>query len=139
MNTTNQNAIALTATAVPENKRMAFMPGHFGMACVIVESTIFAYMRKLATDYNGGYWEFYQLSNGGLFIAPSDEKLTISVDGNGYEGEMSGEAAGITACLFAFGELANRTQKDHYIEKYWNLREYAREHKEASAILRAID
>ena len=97
-------------------------------------------MRKLVNQYTGGYWTFIELSNGGFSIAPqSDTTFNIFVSGNGYEGEMSADAAGITACLFALSHLSFQIHDDSIASHYHQLREFALDHAEASAILAAID
>ena len=106
-----------------------------------LEPTIFAFADRLSEDYTGGYWNFYALSNGGFFMAPeSDALFTVYAD-NGFQGKMSAEAFGITACLYAYsnlsfgdGELAEECAKQFHL-----LREYMLDHPEAGAILSAID
>jgi len=65
--------------------------------------------------------------------------LVLQVQGNGYAGRMSAEAAGITACLFAFSHLSFRIPDEVISGHYYQLRDFALEHAEASAILAAID
>jgi hypothetical protein len=113
-----------------------FSPHHMLRA----EGRVYDFMGSLCADYDGGYWEYYELSNGGFYMAPkSDKRHMIEVAGNFYSGEMSADAAGIVACLFAFSELAERTRDERFIHLYWQLREYAQEHAEFLAIRRAID
>lgn len=102
---------------------------------------IFQFATQLAFAYGGGYWNFYTLSNGGFFMAPKlDESFRVIAD-NGYEGTMSADALGITACLYAFSNLSfdegpfGETCTEHY---HW-LYELAIVHSEASAIRAAID
>jgi hypothetical protein len=73
-------------------------------------------------------------------MAPSsDKQFNIDVSGNGFTGELSANAAGIVASLFALCYLANRFGDDKSINQYHWLREFAIEHAEASLIMRAID
>lgn len=119
---------------------MQMLPKHFGRDMLTVEYAIFAFMRKLSQRYTGGYWTYFELSNGGFYIAPqSDNRFPVNVDGNGFEGEMSADAAGITACLFALSHLSFQTNNEKIAEHYHLLREFALDHAEASAILAAID
>ncbi|MGR8998212.1 MAG: antirestriction protein [Gammaproteobacteria bacterium] len=61
---------------------------------------------NIADDYNGSYWEFYELSNGGFYMAPrSDSKFNVSCE-NGFEGQLSADALGIVACLYAHSNLS---------------------------------
>mgnify|MGYP000887162789 CR=1 FL=1 len=74
-------------------------------------------------------------------MAPSREKSFAVSAENGYEGELSGNALGVTACLYAYSHLSFR--EDDFAglcaEHYHRLREFALSHPEAGAILAAID
>jgi hypothetical protein len=95
---------------------------------------------KLTTQYTGGYWTFMELSNGGCYLAPQSEAtFHVSVDGNGFDGTVSADAAGITACLFALSHLSFQIRNESIAEHYHQLRDFALEHAEASAIFAAID
>lgn len=132
----------ITAKIVPESQRMDTADKHFGIRFPIsVEPMIFQFATQLAPTYSGGYWNFYQISNGGFFMAPKlDESFEVIAD-NGYEGAMSAEAMGITACLYAYSNLSfgegkfGETCADHY---HW-LYEFAMAHPETAAIRAAID
>lgn len=71
---------------------------------------------KIEAHYDGGEWDFYELSNGGYFMAPnSREHYRISVQGNYFDGLLSAEAAGMVATSFVLAQLANSNlpfQKD---------------------------
>lgn len=141
---THENAICddeITRAEVPESRRLAVLPKFLGMRLMVIgENLIYSWMGALSPDYNGAQWDFYELSNGGFYMAPAGiEKFNIEVRGNGYSGVMSADAAGITACLFAFGQLANQRADAGSIELYHKLREFALRHFEASEILAAID
>ncbi|WP_159226679.1 antirestriction protein [Pantoea sp. 18059] len=135
---------AITASVVPDELRIDFWPQHFGSIpqWITLEPRIFAWMDRLCVDYHGGIWRFSTLSNGGVFMAPeaeSDEKWTLfnSINGNGAE--LTGEAAGIVACLMAFSHHACRTESDAMAEHYYRLRDFALNHMECSAIMHLID
>ncbi len=131
----------IKAAVVPEMARLSVFPKFFGTRFMLVgESAIYNWMGALCSSYDGGLWNFYELSNGGFYMAPCDvEKFDVIVRRNHYTGTMSADAAGITACLFAFGQLANQTAQPHIIDLYYKLREYALRHFEASEIIAAID
>ena len=135
------NEEEITRTKVSGDERLAFLPKHLGTQNLWVGQNLFpAYLDKLSVDYKGGYWEFYELSNGGWYMAPSGEqRYQMRWDGNHYEGEMSADAAGITASLYALCELANTTEEDSLIQAYHWLREYAAQHPEWEEIYQAID
>jgi hypothetical protein len=136
-NLTSQN---IEAREVANDQRLQILPRHFGRDMLTVEYAVYAFMRKLATQYTGGYWTFFELSNGGFYMAPECETpVHISVDGNGFEGSMSADAAGITACLFALSHLSFQIRSESIAEHYHQLRDFVLEHEEASAIFAAID
>jgi hypothetical protein len=137
--TTVDDTTQIKAARVPDHERMDTLPRHFGRHLLAVEDAAYRWLRELSKDYSGGYWHFYELSNGGFYMVPEFESLRIRVAGNGYHGVMSGDAAGITACLFALSHLSfqipNETASQHF---HWLL-EFTTQHREASAIMAATD
>ena len=87
-----------------DDRRIALPAKLFGPSAFPfkVEPTIFNMAGLLAADYRGGFWDMYQLSNGGWYMSPVSEGSFMVTSQNGYSGEMSADALGITACLFAF-------------------------------------
>ena len=148
MNDTNQNtddtsSDTVTSQIVPEASRMDTVDRLFGLRYVLqLEPTVFRFAESLADNYDYGYWQFHTLSNGGFYLAPrSDTVYNVSCD-NGFDGQMTGDALGLTACLYAyshlsFGDGSEFTElcANHY---HW-LREYAIGHREVRSIFRAID
>lgn len=133
---------SITNTIVPESDRLAFVDRLFGIQYVTkLEPTVFTMTEHLAPDYTGGYWHFHDLGNGGFYMAPRfDTEFSITCE-NGYEGNLSPDALGITACLFAYSHLSFGDGPFAQIcaEQYHLLREFMFEHSEAKAILRATD
>ncbi|MDH1757428.1 antirestriction protein [Citrobacter sp. wls618] len=136
----------ITATQVADENRISFWPQHFGTISqwIIIEPTVFAWMDRFCTDYNGGIWNFYSLSNGGAFMAPeadtdNDEKWSLFNILNGNGSELSAEAAGIAVCLMTYSHHACRTGCDAMTTHYYCLRDYALQHPECCAIMRIID
>lgn len=139
-------ATPVAARMLEDTERMAALPRHFGRQGLRVEQSVYGVMDRLTKEYRGGYWEYYELSNGGFYMAPkTDEEFTFSVAGNGYEGRMSADAAGITACLFVLSSLAftlnsvNPTACEKVAEHYHLLLDFASTHAEAKKIFSAID
>jgi hypothetical protein len=132
----------ITATLVPEDRRLDITAKLFGIHFPLaIEPAIFTFASRLSPEYNGGYWDFYELSNGGFYMAPDAGNYTATSE-NGWRGTMSGEAFGITACLYAYSNLSF-SQRDDLAElcgrHYHFLREYMLEHAEVKSILAAID
>jgi hypothetical protein len=128
------------ATLVAQSDRMNTLPSHFGQAMLLVERAIYGFMRSLASQYNGGFWKFYELSNGGFYMAPDSAETYRVISPNGFEGDMSADAAGITACLFTFSHLSFHYDDNEAFSRHFHfLREFAVNHAEASSIFAAID
>jgi hypothetical protein len=130
----------IAARQIPSDERLQILPRHFGRHMLAVEFAVYTLMRKLANQYTGGYWDYFELSNGGFYMAPAnDTPFHVCVDTNGFDGPMSADAAGITACLFALSHLSFQIEHESITEHYHQLRDFALDHDEASSILAAID
>jgi hypothetical protein len=99
----------LSAARIAERDRLRALPRHFGVQSMLrVESAVYAAMRDLAPEYQGGYWHYYELSNGRFYIAPdASAPFEASVDGNGFRGSLSPDVACIVASLFGISRVAN--------------------------------
>lgn len=131
----------ITSRLVPEHERMEFLPSKLpGHSYLAFEAGAFNKLGSMS-DYIGGYWKFYDLDNGGFYIAPSEQRrYAISVYSNGYEGEMSADAAGIVASLYSLNALCwIYPTVEVFCDRFYQLRDFAGEHAEASAIYGAID
>jgi hypothetical protein len=128
------------AYPVSKHARMGTLPRHFGPHMMTVEGRVFDLMREYCADYSGGCWQFYELSNGGFYMVPHLGRVRLSVPGNGYRGEMTADAAGITVCLFALSHLSFEYQQTEVFTRHFHwLREFALGHTEARQIFAAID
>ena len=138
--TADQNA-PVVARRVEDSQRLMTLPRHFGNRLMTFEGAVYDLMRRFSPDYRGGFWDFTELSNGGFYMSPQHEgTFRFAIDTNGYEGELSPDAAGITVCLFAYSHLSFRySEDDVFAAHFHRLREFAIEHAEASAIFAAID
>jgi hypothetical protein len=106
-----------------------------------VEPTIFHMAGMLAAKYRGGFWDMFQLSNGGWYMSPAQNTLFVVSSRNGFSGSMTADALGITACLFAFSDLSfgGDDLAEACAAQYHLLREFALDHFEARHILSTID
>ena len=128
----------ITATLVPHSTRLNCLPRHFGRRMIAFESAVYRWMGLLSQHYKGGFWNFYELSNQGLYMAPTLERLPIESP-NGFCAEVSTDAAGVIACLFSFSHLSFEPDSEVFARHFHLLRDFAIEHAERSAILDAID
>ena len=132
----------VTRELVPEDQRLAITERYFGIHFPLqIEPVVYGITDKMADTYTGGYWDFYNLSNRGFYMAPSgDDVFHVTCD-NMFEGDLSCDALGITACLYAYSNLSfsdgrfSRVCACHY----HRLREYMFEHPEVCRILAGTD
>ena len=132
----------IVAAKVADSDRSGFMFEHFGNMCMAVENGVYTTLDKICEEYNGGYWDFIELSNGGGYMrldANKPEGVQIKCS-NYYEGWMSMEAASIVACLYAINKAVwTRPDSKELTDQYYFLRDFALEHEEWNKIAGAID
>ena len=134
--------MTILRTIVQNNQRMQQANALFGSSFPFqLEPLIYNLASNMSDDYNGGYWEFFILSNNGFYMTPgSGGPFKVSCE-NGYEGTLSADALGITCCLYAYSLLSfeRNDMAKVYAQHYHWLREYMLDHNEAEDILKAID
>ncbi|HEJ9739415.1 TPA: antirestriction protein [Proteus mirabilis] len=134
---------AIAITSVPDEQRLDFWFNHFGgiKGWATFEIVTFTTMGQFCEAYNGGYWEYCRLSNGGAFIYPdiSKEELTLFNMHNGNEAQVSCEAAGIAVCLILYSIWSFQTESEVMCDRFYQLRDYALQHSESAAIFHLID
>jgi hypothetical protein len=139
---TQASLLPATRELVPEDRRLDVVEGLFGMAFPLqLEPVIYGITDRMAEDYTGGYWDFFTLSNGGFYMAPAEDRIFHVKCQNMYEGDLSADALGITACLYAYSNLSFSLSDiaREYARHYHLLREYMLEHPEVREILGASD
>lgn len=130
--------VLVTATKVADDDRLDVLPRHFPKSFLKFENLVYNMTEHVCSDYQGGFWEFYELSNGGLFMAPqSDNEWQVSVPGNYFEGSVSSQVLGIISSLFALNALAHTDELA--ADKYYQLLDHVRSHPDQGVIYRAID
>jgi hypothetical protein len=101
-----------------------------------VEPTVFTMADMLLPDYQGGYWAMFGPGNGGFYMSPqSDRNFQVACE-NGFCSELSADALGLTACLYAYSNLPFM-RIEACLRQYHLLRDYAMEHAEFGGILAA--
>ncbi len=131
--------ICIESWLVPEHERLQILPKHFGRYLTVVETMIYDWTRRLVPAYTGGYWHFYELSNGGFYMPPDLGKSRLIVPTNDFEGELSPDAIGITVCLFTFSHGSFQFPGETFVNHYAWLREYSYFHAEGGLISKAVD
>lgn len=137
---------AITATPVRPSALFDFLPTLFGSDYVRAECCIYAYADKYIQGYDGCEWVFNQLPDGAGYLAPEDERVVVSNPDNWFEGEMSGDAAGIFITAMVLNHRAwmhsHHDEEEacrHYVNRYEQLMAFVSTHREAGAIYRALD
>ncbi|MDH0356656.1 antirestriction protein [Morganella sp. GD04133] len=141
MNTQTDYRVAVNV--VSDEQRLDFWFNHFGgvKGWATFEVVTFTTMGQFCEAYNGGYWEYCTLSNGGAFIYPdiSEAALTLFNMHNGNEAQVSCEAAGIAVCLILYSIWSFQTKSEVMCDRFYQLRDYALQHPESAAIFHLID
>ncbi|MCH9661307.1 MAG: antirestriction protein [Bacteroidetes bacterium] len=131
---------SITKRQVAEEQRLNFLPNFIGRHFLQYETAIYNQMSQSNVKYNGGYWDYYTLSNGGFYMALSQtEPLKMECVGNYFEGEMSADAGSIGVNLFVLNAFAWQMDENRFSTAYHQLRDYALDHPEARKILAFID
>ena len=138
--------IEITARYISENARMNFMPAAFRGDFFRADHFIQSFLNRYAKDYQGGYWEYLQASNGAFFME-APQPLWLSLP-NYFEGECSAREVGIIVCLYAYSYFCGLAYEEGKAElnetmanRYHLLREYVNtlENESQNRIYRAID
>ncbi|HAZ7932928.1 TPA: antirestriction protein [Escherichia coli] len=138
--------IEITARYISENARMNFMHAAFRGAFFSADHFIQSFLNRYAKDYQGGYWEYLQASNGAFFME-APQPLWLSLP-NYFEGECSAREVGIIVCLYAYSYFCGLAYEEGKAElnetmanRYHLLREYVNtlENESQNRIYRAID
>ena len=136
--TSPNDSTKITATCVPDEEWLSTVTRHFGGYQLAVEEAVHGWLQEVSEDYRGP-WRTYELSNGGLYMAPVLESAQIRVASNGYRGRLSGDAAGVLISLFALNHLFLQFHNDTLARHFVQLMELAAQHAEASAIVWATN
>lgn len=137
---TNQT---ITRSTVAIDQRINHTANIFGVHYPMrFEPAVYKIAGMIASEYSGGYWEFYDLNNGGFYMAPDSDKSFQVICENGFKGKLSGDALGITVCLYVYSHLSfsdNQELAGICANQYHWLRDYMLGHAEFRNILGAVD
>jgi len=97
-------------TVIKESDRAKMLPKYFGPQMMKFESYVFYFAGELIPEYDGGYWEMYEVENGAFFMAPKIYRdlteLVPMQSPNGYSCMVDYVSAGIIVCIFALAQLS---------------------------------
>lgn len=127
---------------VDPQQRKRFLSSLFGPYFIRGESLVYAWMRDLSDNYQGGYWNYYELSNGGLCMSPEMASRYLKIRQNKFKGTMSTDALGIVCTLAVLRYLVYdpsvQLGGDLLTQNYFRLLCFVSAHREDRAIRSAI-
>lgn len=97
---------------VEHEAMMASITNHFGEVAPMVEHNVFSWMKFFSEDYNGGIWDYHELSNGGFYMTPPAGMYKVHQKENGFCKVISAQLAGIIATYFSLYSLSLRDYED---------------------------
>ena len=134
----------ISKTQCAIGQRLYFLPHYLGRAHAAFQNRLFYFAKQLLEPYDGGYWEFYHLSNGGFVMALDDDEAITVNSPNGSSAAVDAETASIVVCLMTLSDLSftlqvNSDELHKVVTSFHALRELALEHSSSNTILKLID
>lgn len=131
---------------VEESDRLSFLPYLFGNDFMIAEMQVYALARKMMPEYDGGFWHFIRLPDGGGYMMPDGDRFHMINSENWFDRTVSADAAGIILTSLAI----NRRCRVHHdcgdaaLTRLFMLRDtplwnHIAFHPECNAIYAALD
>lgn len=80
---------------VEEIDRLSFLPYLFGNDFLYAEASVYALAKKMMPEYEGGFWHFIRLPDGGGYMMPDGDRFHLVNGENWFDRTVSADAAGI--------------------------------------------
>lgn len=123
-----------------EQQRKEFLTKHAGEFFLHFEHYVYSLMDRASNDYGGGFWTFFELSNGGFYMRPDQpHEFFMTWEDNFFEGKMSADAAGVAVTLMALNHYSFKPEGEVFGEHFHRLRDFALQHAESAQIFGFID
>ncbi|PSS47258.1 antirestriction protein [Enterobacter sp. FS01] len=142
----NQTLTRCDAVRLEGAQRLTFLPDVFGGDFITSEASVYAYASRYCPEYVGGFWHFYRLPDGGGFMAPDVESLTLCNPENWFEQTVSGEVAGIILTALVLNHRSwhhsNHDREElcrHFCRRHEQLMNFIDAHPESATMWRALD
>ncbi|MDT8844009.1 antirestriction protein [Paraburkholderia fungorum] len=74
-----QTLARITSSVVPDELRLNVLPRYLGRHFLQGEALVYDWAARLCPTYDGGFWNFFTLSNGGFYMAPANLELSLKV------------------------------------------------------------
>ncbi|EDS3243242.1 antirestriction protein [Salmonella enterica] len=62
---------------VEECDRLSFLPYLFGLDFLYAEASVYALAKKMMPEYEGGFWHFIRLPDGGGYMMPDGDRFHL--------------------------------------------------------------
>nr|QID21890.1 Antirestriction protein KlcA [Escherichia coli] len=79
---------------VEECDRLSFLPYLFGNDFLYAEAYVYALAQKMMPEYQGGFWHFIRLPDGGGYMMPDGDRFHMVNGANWFDRTVSADAAG---------------------------------------------
>lgn len=110
---------------VEESDRLSFLPYLFGDDFMIAEMQVYALARKMITGYEGGFWHFIRLPDGGGYMMPDCGPVHLTNSENWFDSTVSADAAGIILTSLAINRRLKQ-QSEECLQKDKKVRRQTR-------------
>lgn len=80
---------------VEECDRLSFLPYLFGQDFLYAEASVYALAKKMMPEYEGGFWHFIRLPDGGGYMMPDGDRFHMVNGANWFDRTVSADAAGV--------------------------------------------
>ena len=80
---------------VEELDCLSFLPYLFGNDFLYAEASVYALAKKMMPEYEGGFWHFIRLPDGGGYMMPDGDRFHLVNGENWFDRTVSADAAGI--------------------------------------------
>ena len=80
---------------VEECDRLSFLSYLFGNDFLYAEASVYALAKKMMPEYEGGFWHFIRLPDGGGYMMPDGDRFHLVNGENWFDRTVSADAAGI--------------------------------------------
>ena len=131
---------------VEESDRLSFLPYMFGNDFMIAELQVYALAKKLIPEYEGCFWYFIRLPEGGGYMMPDCGRVHLVNTENWFDRTVSADAAGIILTslavnrrLAAWHDCGNPALTHLYMLRDAQLWNHITFHPECNAIYAALD
>ncbi len=130
--------LTITERVVSGTERMNFLPSRLGDATYWFEAHLYSCMEDTIEDYKGGYWEFVELSNGGFYCRPADDKIYRCENIAGETADAKNDVIGLFVTCAALAEVFWRSKDDRIYQNYKAIREFIDIHPEHRTLWRLM-